>query len=128
MGRAGRLQRPIRQKDLLNRIRKKLGLKKLNVAMAGDDDRMIGTVAVAAGSCGGMWKQAAEAGAGLYLTGEMRHHDALAAKSMGMTVVCAGHSNSERPTLPRLVDRIRTQLPKLEVILSSADKDPFIII
>ena len=128
MGRAGRLQRPLPQKKLIADIKKKLNLKKINAAFAGDDERMIGTVAVAAGSCGAMWKSALEAGAGLYVTGELRHHDALAAVNSGMTVLCTGHSNSERPTLPILASRLKELAPGLETIISEIDRDPFSII
>ena len=45
-------------------------------------------------------------GADLYVTGEIRHHDALKAAKAGLTVVCTLHSNSERAVLKRLRDRL----------------------
>lgn len=127
MGRAGRLHRPLRQTTLINRIKKHLGLKNISVALAGDGARMVGTVAVAAGSCGGMWHAAIEAGAGFYLTGELKHHEALAATAAGMTVACVGHSNSERPVLQPLKDAITRLLPGITVIVSAIDRDPYAI-
>ena len=44
--------------------------------------------------------------AGLYLTGEIPHHDALRATAAGTLVICTLHSNSERAALPRLRDRL----------------------
>ena len=85
-------------------------------------------ILVAAGHCDSSLEQlraAIDAGATFYLTGEMRHHDALAAAQAGMTVVCVGHSNSERLALARLAARLRQLLPKLDVLLSAQDKDPF---
>ncbi len=125
MGRAGRLHRPLRQTTLINRIKKNLGLKKITVALSGGGERMVGTVAVAAGSCGGMWQSAIEAGAGFYLTGELKHHEARAATAAGMTVACVGHANSERPVLQRLKDAISRLLPGIQVILSTIDRDPY---
>ena len=61
----------------------------------------------------------------LYLTGEMRHHDALKAAGAGVTVVCTLHSNSERATLKRLKARLEQALPGLAVTLSRSDRDPF---
>ena len=75
-----------------------------------------------------MYKAAAAGGASFYLTGEMRHHDALASTAAGLNVVCLGHSNSERITLKRLADRLSALLPKQRVILSKADRDPFEIV
>src|SRR5688500_20204690 len=63
--------------------------------------------------------------ADFYPTGEMRHHDALKAAAVGMTVVCTLHSNSERAVLKRLKRRLEERLPDLPVILSRKDRDPF---
>ena len=64
----------------------------------------------------------------LYLTGEMRHHDAIKAAEAGMTVVCTLHSNSERATLRRLKQRLEERLPKgPEWHLSQQDRDPFAV-
>lgn len=84
--------------------------------------------ACGAGSCGSLFRKAAAGGAELYLTGEMRHHDALAAAEIGMTVVCVGHSNSERLALAHLAGRLRKMTPELKVALSKKDRDPFEIV
>jgi dinuclear metal center YbgI/SA1388 family protein len=127
LGRVGRLARPASLDALLRKVKKTCNVKKLLLAGGEDPQRTIGTVAVAAGSCGAMWKDAANAGAGLYVTGEMRHHDALAAVATGMVVACVGHSNSERPTLARLAERLTETLPDLKTVLSQKDRDPFTI-
>ena len=63
----------------------------------------------------------------LYLTGELRHHDALKAAQRGMTVVCTLHSNSERAVLRRVQQRLAEAMPGLPVFLSQLDRDPFAI-
>jgi putative NIF3 family GTP cyclohydrolase 1 type 2 len=63
--------------------------------------------------------------ADLYLTGKVRHHDALKAAQRGMTVVCTLHSNSERAILKRLASRIAQRLPTLPLHISRHDRDPF---
>ncbi len=70
---------------------------------------------------------AASRGAEFYLTGELKHHDALRAARLGMTVVCVLHSNSERAALARLKDRLVGKLPGMEVSLSEVDRDPFVV-
>ena len=126
MGRIGPLRRPAAPKALIERVKRAAKLTKLLVASAGRDT--VTTAAVAAGACGSLYKAAVAAGATFYLTGEMRHHDALAAAAAGMTVVCMGHSNSERITLPVLKRRIRKALPALDVVISRRDRDPFQIV
>ena len=46
----------------------------------------------------------------------------------GMTVVCALHSNSERPVLGRLKNRLQKAAPALRLAISRTDRDPFEIV
>ena len=85
------------------------------------------TVATCAGACGDLLNDAIAQKVDLYLTGEMRHHDAIKAAAAGMTVVCTLHSNSERATLKRLKERLEKELPGLEYHLSRTDRDPFAV-
>lgn len=88
---------------------------------------VIQTIACCAGSGGDVFRDAVAAGAGLYVTGEMRHHDALEATGRGMNVICVGHSNSERLGLARLAEDLRTRIGALTVSVASSDRDPFTI-
>lgn len=127
LGRVGRLARPTKLSTLVERLKKRLGLR--HVLQAGPDaDRPIGVVAVAAGSCGGMWRRAVAAGATLYVTGELKHHEALAAAAAGLSVICLGHSHSERIALEHLAGRLGEALPDLDVALSATDRDPYTIV
>lgn len=125
-GRIGRLERAVTLPGLLGRIKRALGVQK--VLVAGRRPGRITMAACCAGSCGDVFQSAADGGAEVYVTGEMRHHDALAAAAAGMTVVCVGHSNSERITLAKLAPRVADALPQLKVKISQADRDPFEIL
>ena len=85
-------------------------------------------VACGAGACGKLYRRAIEAGATFYLTGEMGHHDLLYSAAAGMTVVCIGHAQSERPVLPALAARMRRALPGLAVALAGGDAESFQIV
>lgn len=126
LGRIGRLAKPMSVAAVIARVKKAAGARNVQVA-SGAAKVAVTTVACAAGSCGSLYKAALAGGAQLYITGEMRHHDALAASAAGMTVVCLGHSNSERPALASLAQRLKALLPKLKVTLSKADRDPFVV-
>ncbi|MBT3200314.1 MAG: Nif3-like dinuclear metal center hexameric protein [Phycisphaerales bacterium] len=136
MGRVGALPRPVTVATLISRIKKATGIKRVLLAArprpkaskGSGKGGLVSVAACGAGACGSMWKQALAAGAGFYLTGEMRHHDALAATNAGLTVVCVGHSNSERITMTVLAKRIADAMPKLKVTVSKLDKDPFEIV
>ncbi|MBL8603515.1 MAG: Nif3-like dinuclear metal center hexameric protein [Myxococcales bacterium] len=122
MGRVGPCE-PITREALFANIRAGLGVDKLLVA--GPTEGLVRRVAVGAGACGDMVNDALASGAELYLTGELRHHDALKCAARGMTVVCALHSNSERAALGRVAERLGAALAGLTVLCSAADRDPF---
>jgi putative NIF3 family GTP cyclohydrolase 1 type 2 len=116
---------PAQRPELFNRIKKELEIDYLLIA--GPTEGVVTTAAACAGSCGDMLNDAIKAGAQLYLTGEIRHHDAVKAAAAGMTVVCTLHSNSERAVLKRLQKRLAETPGMPPIQISAADKDPFII-
>jgi dinuclear metal center YbgI/SA1388 family protein len=134
-GRIGNLPAPASVGDLVEKIKRELNLNALLVA--GDNGGSIHRVAVCAGSGGEFLDDAITSGADLYLTGELRHHDALKAARAGVTCICALHSNSERPSLMRLKSRLEQameqkgeqavlgQEPPPELLLSQTDREPF---
>ena len=97
--------------------------------MTGPTDRPVRRAAVCAGAGGSFLDDAIRQSADLYLTGEIRHHDAIKAERAGMTVVCTLHSNSERPVLKRYRENLLRAIQEpLEIAISQADRDPFSIL
>lgn len=122
LGRIGTMA-PTSREEIFDRIRAGLGIERLLVA--GPTDGSVARAAACPGACGDLLDDALRRGAELYLTGELRHHDVLRAARLGMTVVCALHSNSERAVLGRLRERMAALLPGLRLGISQADRDPF---
>jgi dinuclear metal center YbgI/SA1388 family protein len=122
-GRIGAFGASVPRDELFARIKRELGLAHLLIA--GPTDGTVSKAAVGAGACGDLINDAISQKAELYLTGEVRHHDALKAAQRGMTVVCTLHSNSERAVLKRVGQRIAQKLPGLAVRFSEADRDAF---
>jgi putative NIF3 family GTP cyclohydrolase 1 type 2 len=125
IGRIGEFDSPVSREELVARIKRGLELEHLLVA--GPAEGAVDRVAVCAGACGELLDNAIAQKAGLYLTGEMRHHDAIKAARAGVTVVCTLHSNSERAALRRLKQRLEALAPGLACHLSRTDRDPFSI-
>ncbi len=124
-GRIGRLAGCVSRPAFVARVKRALGLRR--VLLAGPRTGRVSTAACCAGSGGGLLRAAIAAGADAYVTGELGHHDALAAAAAGLTIICAGHSHSERIALPALAGRIRRALPGLHVRVSRADRDPMLL-
>jgi hypothetical protein len=124
-GRIGTFSAPVERQELFDRLKR--GLELDHLLIAGPDSGRIAKAAVCAGACGDLLNDAIAQQAELYVTGEMRHHDAIKAAAAGLTVVCTLHSNSERATLKHLKSQLEKLLPGLAFHLSQADRDPFSI-
>ncbi len=123
LGRVGSVT-PAPVKVLVDRVKAALGVE--HVLVVGPVDRVVSRAAVCAGSGAELLGDALAAGAGLFLTGELRHHDALRAAEAGLAVVCTRHSTSERAVLIALERRLSVLLPGVAVTQSAEDRDPFV--
>jgi dinuclear metal center YbgI/SA1388 family protein len=122
-GRIVELERGIGSKEAIERVKTHLGLTRVRHAAA--STRVIRRVAVCPGAGGSVLDRVP---ADLYLTGEMRHHDVLAATARGTHVVLTDHTNTERGYLPQFARRIQNEVSGVEVRISKNDSDPLKIV
>lgn len=125
LGRIGPVAATLRS-ELVAHVKKELGLA--YVLVAGPVDVPVTRVAVAAGAGGELLEDAVRAGADVFVTGEVRHHDALSAARRGVTVVATLHSNSERAAVRAYAARLAARLGDVTVATSAADADPFVVV
>jgi putative NIF3 family GTP cyclohydrolase 1 type 2 len=92
------------------------------------DSTTVQRVAVCAGAGGDLIEEVLSSGAQVFITGELRHHDALRLAANGVAALCVQHSNSERLALKVLEKQLLAQLPELQVSLSERDQDPFLVV
>lgn len=76
------------------------------VRYSGDGDKLVKTVALCSGSGSDFYESAAENGADVFVTGEVKHHAALYANELGVSFVEAGHFETETLVLEALCDMI----------------------
>ena len=126
------LRSPATLNTLLKRIKQHLGLTRLRVARAErhrqghPGSEPIERVALSAGAGA---EVLAGSDADLLLTGEMRHHDVLAAVARSQSVVLCDHTNTERGYLPVLKRRLSSALGAgVDVRVSSVDADPLVVV
>ena len=55
-------------------------------------------------------------GADTYITGEVKHHELLIARDMGINLIVAGHYETEKPAMLVLRDKIAEKFSETEVI------------
>ncbi|GAA5979354.1 hypothetical protein JCM11641_005010 [Rhodosporidiobolus odoratus] len=121
--------------EAIEAVKGVLGLNHIQAARAPSGPSTINTIAICAGSGGGVLKGVK---ADLWLTGELGHHDILAANAQGIHVFCCNHSATERPWLPYFARRLQRVLDDLaekdgqgveyEVVVSEEDKEPLQVV
>ena len=76
--------------------------------------RSITRVAVCSGAGGNEWPVAHGWGAQAFISGEIKHHDALAAVDAGLFCLEAGHHATEEPGIFALADALQNELNALQ--------------
>ncbi len=61
-----------------------------------------------------------------FITGEMKHHEILACIASGLSVILAGHTQTERGYLPSLARKLAKSLPGTACQIAHADRPPTI--
>ncbi len=107
IGRVGQLQEPMLLAEFLDYTGSKLSCD--HMTYQGDLKRQIKTVALCGGSGLSYLGAAKKAGADVYVTGDMRYHDAQAANELDLCVVDAGHLRTERMIVDTLASFARRQ-------------------
>ena len=139
------LGNPVEIEAVVSRMKEFLGLEKVRLSKV---NQTVKTVAICAGS-GLLFiftththtpkkkKKKKKGGsllngvnADLYLTGEMGHHEVLAANARGCSVLLCEHSNTERGYLSQVLKKKLEDLlgPDVQVCCSQKDKDPLLIV
>jgi dinuclear metal center YbgI/SA1388 family protein len=123
LGRIGKLTKPLKIEQIIRRIKKHTGAEACG--LIGKEKRLVKKAAVCAGSCGAIINLVIAAKADLYLTGELKHHQALAAQEAGLTCICLSHTVSERFILKKFAKQLQKQLTSTTIKISKKDADPF---
>ena len=83
-------------------------------AFTGDPSQKVKTVACCSGAGASDMTLAKEAGADVFLTGEIKHHETLMADVLGIPVMVLGHYETERVVLEPLKERLEKACNKAE--------------
>ena len=121
-GRFGQLAVSCRLSELLSIIKSQFGAETLG--LVGDASRSVQTIGIACGSAANFLTAARKAGCDLFITGEARFHDCLAARTMGLAMILLGHYVSERFAMEQLAVILGESFPPLTVEPSDSESDP----
>lgn len=90
-----------------------------------DTGKPVQRLAVISGAGGSLFEEALAVGADCLLTGEANHHHACDAKRLGLSLIAAGHYATEFPVTAAVAEKLRAALLGVEVLVSTANKDPY---
>lgn len=122
LGRIGELKKEVTLEEFSEYVKEKLEISHLR--FCGDSSKKIKKVALCGGSGMSLWQEAQRKGADVFLTGDIKHHDAEDALTAGLSLVDAGHYSSEKSVLPMLKNVLESKL-SLEVQVSKTEKEVF---
>ena len=123
-GRIGELARPTTLGELAGRA--KSGLNAALIQVVGDLNKTVRRVAVACGAAGEFLSDSIRAKADVFLTGEMRFHDALTARTADVGVLLPGHYATERPAVEELAAQLSAKWPGAVIWASRNEFDPLV--
>lgn len=124
IARIGHLDRPVSFDEFISDVNAACGYEGLRIQ--GDSDREIRTFAVCTGAGGEYVYEAFRQGADAFVSGDIKHHDAQAAKDLGICLIDAGHYGTEWQFVPNLVSRLRAdERFTAEYVKSETMANPF---
>ncbi len=128
-GRRLMLDHPSTLAELAERLKQHVGMPTVKIAAAPGveiEATPITTIGLCPGAGASLAPTAAGDGCQVFVTGEMKHHEILAATGAGMSVLLCGHTASERGYLPQMARRLGELLPGVTFTPSTADVSPFV--
>ena len=119
IGRVGTLEYPMSFEDFIEHTKSVLSCRALRYM--GDIGETVQTVALCSGSGGDYIYSAYHSGADAYVTADLGHHDAQAARELGLNIIDAGHFETENIICEFLHEFLYNRFPDLNVKISDAE-------
>lgn len=114
-GRVGVLPEALGMAELLARCKRVLHTSALRYFDCG---RRVRRIAVMGGSGGGAIADAVRLGCDCYLTADIKYHQFLGAKELGLSLIDGDHFGTENPVIPALAAKLRERFGDVEFLVS----------
>ena len=127
LGRIGELAAPLPLEEYASLVKERLGLSSLR--LVGAKGQRVSRVALCGGSGASLLRDAVRQGADLYVTGDIKYHEAREAESQGIALLDAGHFATERLMIEGLTKQLQDELARRRLAVTvtpcTAEQDPF---
>ena len=121
IGRVGRLESPLELGDYVSFVKSVLGCR--TIRYVGDPTETISNVALCSGAGGDGIYSAYHAGADVYVTSDIKHHEAQLAFELGINMIDAGHFETENIICEFMHNYLGESFPSVSII--SSDSEPY---
>jgi dinuclear metal center YbgI/SA1388 family protein len=126
-GRVGRWPESLSWEEAVDRVKTVFGVERLRVW--GRPPVEVSRVAVCGGSGGDLIGRALETGAQVYVTGEVRHHQAVPGPGANFAIIEVGHFASEVVFMPAWAEQVSRALKErgleAQVLAAAQERPPF---
>lgn len=119
---SGELAEPLNPEDFARLVRSRLNAGAVRLVPG---EGTVKKVFLSSGAGGGEVRHAACRGADAFVTGELKHHEAIEAAGLGMTCVAAGHYETEIVFREFLAAYLKKRFPDTGFLLSKAERPVF---
>lgn len=123
LGRVGVLSQPVLLSEFAMHVKNVLNAE--NIKVIGDAKKAVKTVAVSTGSFDGDFDAIKAKKADVIVTGDVKYHTALEALGEGISMIDAGHFETERVMVPWIAQLIGRRFPQVEIMASKVEKSPY---
>lgn len=127
MGCTGIFSREITLRQAVRIVCDALSLKESDIRVVGVPDGKVKHVALCTGAGAEFIAQMPQLGCDLYITGDVKYHDAQKAKELGLALIDAGHYGTEAIFTENAAAQLKERLAGAAVVLPSMiDLNPFV--
>ena len=124
--RQGALPGPMTVLELARLAAERLKVPAEGIRIIGDPDRVVTEAAWCGGAGTDFMANAVRAGFEVYMTGDVKYHQARRAEELGLCVIDAGHFGTEKLFTAAMAELLRAALPEdIEVLQAESLEDPF---
>ncbi|WP_084053049.1 Nif3-like dinuclear metal center hexameric protein [Desulfonispora thiosulfatigenes] len=123
LGRVGILPQETSLLEFIKQVKAALNIDSLRYV--GNLDTKIKKVSLCGGSAASLINDAINIGADVFLTGDLKFHEAQDAENLGICLIDAGHFATEVPVVKKVAAYLQNSFSELEIIESKINTEPF---
>lgn len=126
IGRIGKLRKEETLSNIITMLVSQLRMSLRELKVVGELDTKIKTIGVCTGAGADMLEMAVDSGCDLFITGDVKYHEAMKASELGICLIDAGHYHTEKFFGDNMKKKLEDKLGnKVEIISSDIDLNPF---